>query len=388
MNVLMLAPEPFFQPRGTPISIHFRIKALADLGHRTDLITYPLGEDLAFPNFTIFRVPNLLRLRRIKIGPSAAKLPLDGLMVVKTLSALLRRRYDVIFSHEEAGWFGAFFGRLFRIPHIYDMHSSLPQQLENFNFSRSRALKGIFDDLERYVLRNSKAVIVICRDLLDYVKDQGFADKAVFLENFMDFADFAAAPPSPEEVAGIRATVAPGGEKIVLYAGNFEPYQGIPLLIEAFAQVRSRAVLLIVGGVKAEHDAARQMAEKLGAGGRIAFVEKVAPRKVPLYVAASDVLVSPRVSGTNTPLKIYSFLKAGKPFVATRLWTHTQVLDDSVAVLADPNPESFAAGLTDALETEEAQTRAREAKRRADRDYIYPRYLEKITEALNKATGR
>jgi len=388
MNVLMLAPEPFFQPRGTPISIHFRIKALADLGHRTDLITYPLGEDLAFPNFTIFRVPNLLRLRRIKIGPSAAKLPLDGLMVVKTLSALLRRRYDVIFSHEEAGWFGAFFGRLFRIPHIYDMHSSLPQQLENFNFSRSRALKGIFDDLERYVLRNSKAVIVICRDLLDYVKDQGFADKAVFLENFMDFADFAAAPPSPEEVAGIRATVAPGGEKIVLYAGNFEPYQGIPLLIEAFAQVRSRAVLLIVGGVKAEHDAARKMAEKLGAGGRIAFVEKVAPRKVPLYVAASDVLVSPRVSGTNTPLKIYSFLKAGKPFVATRLWTHTQVLDDSVAVLADPNPESFAAGLTDALETEEAQTRAREAKRRADRDYIYPRYLEKITEALNKATGR
>ena len=105
-------------------------------------------------------------------------------------------------------------------------------------------------------------------------------------------------------------------------------------------------------------------------------------------MAASDVLVSPRVSGTNTPLKIYSFLKAGKPFVATRLWTHTQVLDDSVAVLADPNPESFAAGLTDALETEEAQTRAREAKRRADRDYIYPRYLEKITEALNKATGR
>ena len=249
MNVLMLAPEPFFQPRGTPISIHFRIKALADLGHRTDLITYPLGEDLAFPNFTIFRIPNLLRLRRIKIGPSAAKLPLDGLMVVKTLSALLRRRYDVIFSHEEAGWFGAFFGRLFRIPHIYDMHSSLPQQLENFNFSRSRALKGIFDALERYVLRNSKAVIVICRDLLDYVKDQGFAGKAVFLENFMDFADFAAAPPSPEEVAGIRATVAPGGEKIVLYAGNFEPYQGIPLLIEAFAQVRSRAVLLIVGGV-------------------------------------------------------------------------------------------------------------------------------------------
>jgi hypothetical protein len=109
---------------------------------------------------------------------------------------------------------------------------------------------------------------------------------------------------------------------------------------------------------------------------------------VPLYVAASDVLVSPRVSGTNTPLKIYSFLKAGKPLVATRLWTHTQVLDDAESILADPDPANFAAGLTLALESGEAQARAREAKRRADRDYTYPRYLEKITEALNKAVGR
>jgi glycosyltransferase involved in cell wall biosynthesis len=386
MRVLMLAPEPFFQPRGTPISIHFRIKALADLGHKTDLVTYPLGEDLAFKDFTILRVPNVLRLRKIKIGPSLAKLPLDGLMVIKTLATLLRGRYDVIFSHEEAGWFGAFFGKLFRIPHIYDMHSSLPQQLENFNFSKSKILKGIFDALERFVLRNSKVVIVICRDLLDYVQSHGFGAKAVFLENFMDFADFEAAPPTAEAVAEVRRAVAPGGEKIVLYAGNFEPYQGIPLLIEAFARVKSKAVLLIVGGVKAEHDAARKMAEKLGAGGRIAFVEKVAPRKVPLYVAASDVLVSPRVSGTNTPLKIYSFLKSGKPFVATKLWTHTQVMDEKVSVLADPDPKSLAEGLIYALESEGAQQRAREAKRRADRDYVYPRYLEKITEALNKAT--
>jgi glycosyltransferase involved in cell wall biosynthesis len=388
MKILMLAPEPFFQPRGTPISIHFRIKALADLGHKTDLVTYPLGEDLAFKDFTILRVPNVLRLRKIKIGPSPAKLPLDGLMVIKTLATLLRGHYDVIFSHEEAGWFGAFFGKLFRIPHIYDMHSSLPQQLENFNFSRSRILKATFDALERFVLRNSRAVIVICRDLLDYVQSHGFGAKAVFLENFMDFADFEAAPPTAEAVAEVRRAVAPGGEKIVLYAGNFEPYQGIPLLIEAFARVTSKAVLLIVGGVKAEHDAARKMAEKLGAGGRIAFVEKVAPRKVPLYIAASDVLVSPRVSGTNTPLKIYSFLKSGKPFVATKLWTHTQVLDDKISVLADPDPKSLAEGLRYALESEGAQERAREAKRRADRDYVYPRYLEKITEALNKCVER
>jgi hypothetical protein len=59
-------------------------------------------------------------------------------------------------------------------------------------------------------------------------------------------------------------------------------------------------------------------------------------------------------------------------------------MDEKVSVLADPDPRSLAEGLTFALESEEAQARAREAKRRADRDYVYPQYLEKITEALNK----
>jgi glycosyltransferase involved in cell wall biosynthesis len=55
--------------------------------------------------------------------------------------------------------------------------------------------------------------------------------------------------------------------------------------------------------------------------------------------------VSPRINGDNTPMKIYSFLGSRKPIIATRLRTHTQVLDDSTAVLIDPNPESFAEGM-------------------------------------------
>jgi len=387
MNILMLAPEPFFQPRGTPISVYFRIRALADLGHSTTLVTYPIGEDVDFPNLVIRRSPNLLRIRKIKIGPSLVKAPLDVLLFFSALRRVVMRRPDLIFSHEEASWIGAFLGKVFRIPHLYDMHSSLPQQLENFRFSKSRVLKGVFMSLEKFVLRNSKAVIVICRDLLDYVTGRGFGGRAVFLENFIDFNDFEPSPATAAEIAAKRAEIAPAGRKIVLYAGNFEPYQGIPLLVDAFAKVKTPAVLLIVGGVKAEHDEMRARAAALGAADRIVFVEKVPPKQVPLYISLADVLVSPRVSGTNTPLKIYSFLKAGKPFVATDLWTHTQVVDDEIAVLAKPDPDSLAAGLTFALGSEEAQERARAAKRMADENYIYPKYLEKMNEALAKAIG-
>ena len=51
----MLAPEPFFEPRGTPFSEYHRIKALAELGHHVDLVTYPIGRDVELPNLRIFR---------------------------------------------------------------------------------------------------------------------------------------------------------------------------------------------------------------------------------------------------------------------------------------------------------------------------------------------
>jgi glycosyltransferase involved in cell wall biosynthesis len=387
MNILMLAPEPFFQPRGTPISVYFRLKALSDLGHQTVLVTYPLGEDVAFPGLRIRRVSNFLRLRRIKIGPSPAKIPLDALMFFSAFRELRKKPFDLIFSHEEAAWIGVLLGKGFGVPHLYDMHSSLPQQLENFNFSKSRFLKKIFLVLERAVLKRSRAVIVICRDLLEYVAKRGFGKKAVFLENFMDFADFEGEPLEAGLLNRKKREIAPGGEKIVLYAGNFEPYQGIPLLVEAFARVKSKAVLLLVGGSKTEHDAMREKARTLGAAEKVVFVEKVPPQRVPLYLALADVLVSPRVSGTNTPLKIYAFLKSGKPLVATNLWTHTQVVDETIAILAAPEPQGLAEGIAFALDSDEAQARAREAKSLADREFVYPKYLSKIRDALSKTIG-
>ncbi len=84
MNVLMLAPEPFFQPRGTPISVYFRLRALSDLGHKVDLITYPAGQGRGLSRVCASAArPNLLGLRNIKIGPSLAKLPLDAFMAAR-----------------------------------------------------------------------------------------------------------------------------------------------------------------------------------------------------------------------------------------------------------------------------------------------------------------
>lgn len=385
MKILMLAPEPFFQARGTPISVFFRNRALSDLGHEIDLITYPLGEDVAIPRLRIIRIPNLFGFKKIKIGPSWVKIPLDILLFLRAALQLARKRYDIIFSHEEAALLGVVLGKIWRTPHIYDMHSSLPQQLENFDFSRSPLLKKIFSRMEDFILKNSQAVIVICQDLLRQVRRAGLGNKSILIENFVDFpsAEF-----SPDDIRRRRAQYAPPGEKIVLYAGNFGPYQGVQLIVDAAALVKEKAVFLLVGGSAEAQKALRREAESKGIGGKVIFVDRVPPSDVPLFISIADVLVSPRLSGTNTPLKIYSFLKSGKPLVATDLWTHTQVLNDRISILVDPTAEGLAEGLVFALTAEEAQERARAALAFASREYTYPAYLDRIKRCLDTALSR
>jgi len=384
MKILMLAPEPFFQARGTPISVFFRNRALSDMGHEIDLITYPLGEDVDIPRLRIIRIPNLFGFKKIKIGPSWVKVPLDILLFLRAALQLARKRYDIIFSHEEAALPGVVLGKIWRIPHIYDMHSSLPQQLENFDFSRSPLLKKIFSRIEGFILKNSQAVIVICQDLLRQVREAGVGNKSILIENFIDFPspEF-----SPDDIRLRRAQYAPSGEKIVLYAGNFGPYQGVQLIVDAAALVKEKAVFLLVGGSAAAQEALRREAESKGIAGKVIFVDRVPPSDVPLFISIADVLVSPRLSGTNTPLKIYSFLKSGKPLVATDLWTHTQVLNDRISILVEPTAEGMAEGLVFALTAEEAKERARAALAFASREYTYPAYLDRMKRCLDTASG-
>ena len=93
----------------------------------------------------------------------------------------------------------------------------------------------------------------------------------------------------------------------------------------------------------------------------------------------AKVLVSPRKSGTNTPLKIYSYLRSGRPIVATNLITHTQVLNSEIAVLTEPEPEAFAKGIIEALTNPEMTRMVERAKQIAEEKYSYREYLAKTS---------
>ena len=155
MRILMIAPEPFFEPRGTPFSEFHRIRALTDLGHEVDLVTYPFGQDVVMPGLRVFRSMRPPFVRSVKIGPSFAKLPLDALLSLTALRRALAGKYDAIHSHEEGGLIGITLSAMLGVPHLYDMHSSLPQQLTNFAFSRSTFVRRVFRTSGSFAMSSS-----------------------------------------------------------------------------------------------------------------------------------------------------------------------------------------------------------------------------------------
>ena len=179
----MIAPEPFFEPRGTPFSEFHRIRALVELGHTVDLVTYPFGKDVSIPGLRVFRSRRPPFVREVRIGPSLAKIPLDALLAITVVRRALSERYDAVHSHEEGSFIGVVLAAVLGVPHLYDMHSSLPQQLTNFAFSRSRVLRRIFEVLERFVIRRSRVVIVICPHLEETVRSIDRVVPTVLIEN-------------------------------------------------------------------------------------------------------------------------------------------------------------------------------------------------------------
>jgi len=383
VRILMIAPEPFFEPRGTPFSEFHRIRALTALGHEVDLVTYPFGQSVEMPGLRIFRSPKPPFLRGVKIGPSFAKLPLDALLACTALRRALSSRYDAVHSHEEAGFIGALLAAWLRVPHLYDMHSSLPQQLSNFAFSRSRVITRVFLALERFMIKRSRVVIVICPSLEDTVRTVDPAAHVVLIENAPGSAE---APATVAEAASVRRALGVGEDApMVLYTGTFEAYQGLDLLFESMAIVsraRPDARLVLAGGKADQVAQARAQARMTGIDAVTIFAGERPAADIPSYLLAADLLVSPRSRGTNTPLKIYQYLRSGKAIVATRLLTHTQVLSDQTAILTAATPEEFAAGILTGLnDPARAAAIGRRAQELAESKYSYEAYLERTRQA-------
>lgn len=393
LRALVIAPQPFFTPRGTPLSVYHRSLVETRLGVEVDLLTYGGGEDVEIPGLRILRIPSFAWLGEVPVGPSYTKLFLDQFLLLWTIGLLLRRRYDFVHAHEEAVFFCRLLKPIFGFKLVYDMHSSLPEQLRNFRFTSSPLILRLFRRLELSALRSADAVITICPDLAEHVLRLGIPlDQHFLIENSLIEPVRLKREPGRIDVPDAEADEAlgslPGGAPIVAYAGTLEPYQGIDLLLRSFQELCTRvadAHLLVVGGTPEQRARYEGAASSLGIADHCRFTGRLSQTAANACCARATLQVSPRTSGTNTPLKLYQQLASGVAIVATRIPAHTQVLDESAAFLADPEPIALADALEHGLRDAKLRMhKADQAKRLYEERYSRQRYMQKLSECLKR----
>ena len=349
------------------------VSALAAQGHAVELLTYPQGDDAAIAGVS-HRRSLALPVGRVRAGASLAKLVLDVPFMARAWWRMAVGRFDVVHAVEEAAHLAAPVARLLRLPLVVDVDSSIPDQLRESGFATGGPLLWMAQALEGHALRHSAAVVTVCTSLTDGVRGRVPHGRIFQVEDPPLLGPAASA----EEIARLRESLGLDARPVVLYSGNFERYQGVELLVDAAAAVPD-AQFVFMGG---EPEQVARMRARAARGGTCVFAGKRPTRELPAFLGLAALVASPRISGANTPFKVYTYLASGRPLVATRILTHTQLLDDSLAWLVEPTPEGLAAGVRAALaDPAEARRRAARGLDLIAREYSEARHAEKVAAA-------
>lgn len=374
MRILVLAPQPFFALRGTPIAVRMLLEALAAEGHEIDVITFAEGEDISIDGVRIVRVPDLAFLRGIKPGFSGKKAVADVLMAGRAIGHLLRRRYDVIHAVEEMAYLARWLKPIFRTPYVFDLDSSIPQQIAE-KYTLPRPVMGLLEATERDALRHAAAALTCCPALEEVARAQA-PDLPVTTLTDVSLLDGVLIAQEAIDTSDAKKDA-----PVAMYVGNLEHYQGIDLLMEglAIALPKRRMHLVVIGGSEGDIASYREKAETLGIGEVTHFLGPRPISALGAYLGAADIVVSPRLKGVNTPMKVYSYLDSGRPLLATDLSTHTQVIGPDIAALVEPNPQAMAEGLLRlAGDPDEAAALAARAKAQVAAEFSHAAFSARL----------
>jgi glycosyltransferase involved in cell wall biosynthesis len=299
-------------------------------------------------------------------------------------------QYDVIHAVEESVFIAWVAKKLCGIPYIYDMDSSLALQLTEKWWWCKPAL-ALLQYLEGVAVRGSVSVAPVC-DALQAIALQHGSVSTVMLRDVSLLPLTTETPVNREDLFG---TPLGADDRVILYVGNLESYQGIDLLLESFAEAHPRvptAWLMIAGGTQTTIEKYRVKASKLNCDSRVLFLGPRPLHELSNLLRSADILVSPRIQGNNTPMKVYSYLHSGTALLATDLPTHQQVLNDSVALLAPANSVSFGEAMVQLLRDSDLRKRLGAAARRTAQELYTVEAFEvqiaRLYEDVARTIGR
>jgi len=317
-SVAMVAACPFPANHGTPAAIREMSEELARRGHTIRVVTYPLSDNTPISGVAIDRVCQIGFNRVIKVGPNYQRLLFDFLLIFKLFQIVRRHRIDLIHAHNyEAALVAAVVGRLSGIPVIYNAINTMIGELPSFGFVRPQILAvGLAKLLDYLTPRVADAVIADTAELQRFLLDIGVAAERVTTINsgvrpeMFAFGD----------ASKVRDRCHVANERVIIYTGTFDRFQGVDYLLAAFKIVHQHyplTKLVLVGNTidPTHRNKYTSMAEKLGVACYVTMMSCTL-EELPDFLAAADIAVVPRPESAGIPTKLLNYMAAGKAIVS------------------------------------------------------------------------
>ncbi|MBI3312647.1 MAG: glycosyltransferase family 4 protein [Candidatus Omnitrophica bacterium] len=378
MKILMVAPTPFFADRGCHARILGEARALKILGHEVVIATYPLGRDI--PDVKTVRTWPVPWYKKLSAGPSWHKYYIDLMLLSLVRGQIQSWRPDIIHAHLHEG---ACIARLAagrkNIPVLLDYQGSLTQEVVAHGFTNPKSVHyKILSRIEEWIETKVDGIVTSTQHSATRLihKHPLLKDRIHPLPDAVDTTIFR---PGLSGM-NVRAKFGiPSGIPLVLYAGSLNSYQGIDLMLKAFAKIKSRKQFhaLIIGYPQESYY--QEMAKSLGLSQQVTFTGRIPFDQLPFYLSAAKIALSPKLSETEGNEKLHSYMASGLATVLFDSPANREIAGDTALFAEKMTADSLAQSLENLLDNQELQEKlSRHARQRAEQYFDWAKRAEDL----------
>jgi len=337
MNVLMIAPTPFFAHRGSHIRIFEEARALEKRGHHITIVTYHNGDDIHKYVDTAIDVRRIRRwlfwYKKTEAGADWQKLILNLFLIRKTLHMVAVKKPDVLHGHLHEGvLIGRFVQLCFfwrRLPLIADFHGTLVGEMRSHGYLGTPPLGTIFRFLERWINSLGSAAIVSSAENLKTIKSARKDFRAYHVYDGVDVSTYSMLT---KKKSALRMKYQiPQDKTVVVYTGALIKNKGIDTFLDAIVTLSKNPQLhFVIGGFP---DAwVRAFITRHHLEDVVTLISPLNYFILPEVNALADIAIDPKVDDSKTKQasgKILQYMAAGLPIICAERMTNRRYLDDA-----------------------------------------------------------